>query len=221
MKSPSPVLDPRAALEKAAGERSAAELKIADLGRKRQQALLEADDDLTAIEKFDSEITRHRRTIGILDDRIGALEGEIRRLELEQLERERAQALVALQAEFAMSAAAAKRLEAAVEELGNSLFDCLEARERALSAWPENLPKFDFQTTHRSNLMKELGWALYYCGRPTAMTGTRLPSPSSAGLGVAGIEIQGVAVCVESENEALIDALKTMPLVEAKNCEAA
>jgi hypothetical protein len=220
MKSPLPVVDPRAALEKAVGERSAVELKVADLGWKRQQALVEADD-LASIEKFDAEIARHKRTLGILNDRIEALKGEIRRLEIEQLEREREQALVALQEEFDKSAAAAKRLEKAVEELGNSMFDCLEARERALLAWPENLPKLDFQTTHRSRLMTELGYALYFCGRPTAMSGTRLPMPSSAGLGVQGIEVCGVAACVESENAALIDALKTMPLVESKNREAA
>src|SRR5215471_4330284 len=202
--------DTESALTAAQEDVAATEAKIADLQSERQSILL--GEDIGTIAALDQKISDQHRALKVHQDRVSALQAQQRREHHEQLKRERDAAVATLEEAFSKSNAKAIGLEAAVKVLGDTLFELLFAREAAFAAWPENLPRPSYQVLRSSNLLKELGWALFAAGRPTAMEPCRIPAPNNIGLGIAGIEPKGIAGCIETEQSAIVDLLKGAPI---------
>lgn len=154
--------DTSSALASAQEDVIATEAKIAELQQERQSQLL--GDDVAAIAPLDQKISDQHRALKVHQDRVSALKVQQRREHLEQLGRERDAAVAMLEKAFAKSQAKAVELEAAVKILGDTLFELLEEREAAFEAWPENLTRPNYELLHRSNVIKELGWALFAAG---------------------------------------------------------
>jgi hypothetical protein len=202
--------DTASALTSAQEDVAAVEGKISGLQQERHARLL--DSELTVIEKLDQQLADQHRALKVHHDRVTALRQQQRRERYAELERERAEAIAALKKSFKTTHGKAVALENAVTQLGDALFDFLETRESAFASWPDHLPRLDYQFLHRSNVMKELGWALFSAGRPTAMTPCRIPNPNNIGLGVAGIEPKGIAGEVETEHDSIIGLLEGAPI---------
>ena len=224
MKLPAMTLkrDPKAALAKAQLELTQAEGKLSELTMQRGQALVDSDD-VAAVAAIDQQLADQHRTITILTDRCNALANQVWQLDHERREAERTAAIAELEKGFAKRHKLALEREAAVKVLGDTWDALLNSREDALKAWPDQFfarPSFD--TLQKNTMAKEFAWALYAAGRPTAMTGCKIPTPTNAGLGISGISPQGIAGSCAIEHAAIIEVLRNAPLPdEVEQGEAA
>jgi hypothetical protein len=223
MKLPSLPLkrDPKAALAKAQLELTQAEGKLSELAMQRGQALVDSDD-VAAVAAIDQQLADQHRVISILSDRCAALARQVWQQDHERCEAERTAALAELEKSFAKRHRLALELEAAVKVLGDTWDALLNSREQALAAWPDQFfarPSFD--TLQKNTMAKEFAWALYAAGRPTAVTGCKIPTPTNAGLGVAGLSPQGIAGSVAIEHAAIIEVLRNAPLPDETEQEEA
>jgi hypothetical protein len=130
------------AMDEARSARAASERHIAELEADRRAALLGSGTP-AAVNELDEAIGRERKLIVICDQRIAALEAELRRHERAEREQRRAAAVKVIASKYRKRQAIAQQIEdtlARVAELYNELNDTKEIRD----AFPfaESLPHY-------------------------------------------------------------------------------
>jgi hypothetical protein len=202
--------DAREALTKARVDLVEAEAKAAELQGKRAGAL--TGDDVAAIAALDRQIETAHRTAAIHIDRINALSAEVAELERERREAARAMAIDVIAKRLAERDRLGAELENAVRKVGDLYFALLGSGDVAAD-WPPSFPapRPNFGLIPVDSIRKEMGWLLFSVGRPTAGK-TALPGPDNTGLGVTGINPQGLAACVAGHSATLLELLRMAPL---------
>jgi hypothetical protein len=152
MKLPSLIRsNPRAARDKARSELQAVRARLVELADERKVALVDADS-IGKVAAIDTQLAAHAVTVRALQDRIRALAGECRRVELERLERERQAAIAdVIEPQMAKIAVLVADLESHIAGMG-AAYAALEAARRELFArWPQNCsrPKYYPEFTFR------------------------------------------------------------------------
>jgi hypothetical protein len=201
--------DTAAALARTRSALSAAEAKVAELGRERAVALLASDgvDEVARIERAQLE---QKQAIAIHRDRAAALEAELRREQHEQSERQREASIEVIRAKLAKRDRIAAELEASIKKTGELYFALIESGSVA-NDWPFPKPRPNFGIVDFEGIRREVGWALFSAGRPRGGR-SLFPEATNAGLGVTGIHAIGVAESVASHSRALIETMRTAPL---------
>jgi hypothetical protein len=181
--------------------------KLAELRAERQRLLIETEDN-DAIVEIDKQIVATERAIRISQDRLAALDAALKEEHRAQRQREHEAAMAAFTKATVRPRMLAADLEKCIQQLGDLLDRLLESREEVFASWPETLVRPSFETFHQSSLMKEIAWSLYAAGKPTAMSGCRIPSPSNSGLGISGVSPAGIGGCINNEFDAIVSLLK-------------
>ena len=211
--------DTAALLDRARAAFAAAEARIAELGEERSAMLLSDSgfDAVWNVEKLIAEQTAVARTRA---DQIRALEEQLRREHLAEVERQRAAAITGLERKFAAREALAAEVEEKARSFAAAWLELLDSRAAALADWPEAFPR-PRQDDLRSRVDRECPWFLFGLGKPTAISGCRIPAPSNEGLGVTGIVPKGIAGAIEEEHANLLHRLRSLPLPDVEHLEAA
>jgi hypothetical protein len=199
-------------LEKAKAALAQAEARIAERKAERERRLI-AGDETEAIRGLDREIIEIEADCGIYQQRIAKLEEEIRDQHHAQRERTKDKQIAKLERILANRSAIAHELQDAIKRMGDLFFELAEMRSEVINAWPGGLPPPTFKTLQGTVVMMETSWALWYAGRPTAMSGSKLPKPSAM-PGVAGVNQVGIGAAAEAEGQALIATLRRTPLAK-------
>jgi hypothetical protein len=142
MKLPSLIKsNPKAARDRARSELAAVRVRIEQLQLDRKAALIEVDG-ITPVANIDQQIEAHSGTIVRLQDRIAALAGECRKVELQRLETERQAAIDAvIVPQLSRFEGLGADLEQAVVDLA-AAYAVLETVRRELYAkWPPEVPR--------------------------------------------------------------------------------
>jgi hypothetical protein len=206
--------DTAASLQRAIAERGAAEAKLADLQGKRKAALLEADD-IEQVQILDRQIEAAHQTLGILVDKIVALEAQLAHEKVEAIAKQRAAAIEVLERKFAERLKLAEAVEAAVKNLGDTWEALLHSRSDIVEGWPDEFER-PLEADLRSRIDREFAWALFGAGKPNALKPCSIPAPSNIGLGVAGISAKGIAGAIKVEHDVMLDRLRSLPLPDAE-----
>jgi hypothetical protein len=177
--------------------------------------LLESDDN-TVIEKHDAELAALERQISIHQDRIVALNAQLRREHIEEVAKRRQAAIEVLEQKFAKRQALAVEVEAAVKHLGDVWAALLASRTTIVSDWDDTVFPRPRQDDLKSRIDRECAWALWSAGRPTALSPCKIPAPSNEGLGIIGIHPRGIAGAIDLEHQVMLDRLRNLPLPDGK-----
>jgi hypothetical protein len=142
MKLPSLIRsNPRAARDKARSELRAVHARLVELADERKVALVDADS-IGKVAAIDTQLAAHAVTVRALQDRIRALAGECRRVELERLEQARTAAIDStIVPQLSRFEALGADLEQAVVDMA-AAYAVLETVRRELYAkWPPEVPR--------------------------------------------------------------------------------
>ena len=210
MKIPFRRTDPAEALKTAQQALATTEAKILDLGQARGAKLLETDgiDEVTAI---DRQIEQQRQAAVIHRDRIAVLQGEVRRLEAEASAKRHGERVATTAKALAERNVTAGELQAAIQNMAVAYFKLIDQNREIARQWGMSVNAVRTGALDIGTVSREVSWALFAAGRPHGGK-CHLPSPSNAGLGVAGDTGGGnFAERVSSASAALLDMIRAAP----------
>ena len=130
--------DTAAALEKAKAALAAAEAKAAELERRRQAAVIEADG-YEPIAALDRELAAVNAELRFLRERVSALEAVQLEEQRQARQRDRAAAIGRVEAALPARLKAMERLEKAVKDVAVAVEALVEIQGTTLRGWPSNL----------------------------------------------------------------------------------
>jgi hypothetical protein len=194
-------------LETAKAKLATVDSQLAALATERATTLAESDDiaDVVAV---DAKIADATKAAAILKDRIETLEATIRQQAADEHERARQAGIVEIEKRITEQVKIAKRVEAAVQELGDSWNELIGWRSAIVSKWPPGLPlplTSDFEDLRA--LRRSLAEMLHSSGRPSWDRQCSIPAPA-APVAVAGVESRGIANAVAAAGAAFIARLR-------------
>jgi hypothetical protein len=199
-------MSPQDALDKTNRRIADIDANLADMAVKRATLLASPDhDSISAIQSLDKAVGAETAARSILADKAKALAEEVRKGEYASREAKRKAAIGKIGAALKKREQTAVDLQAAIERIGE-LYVQLTERDEAEQHWPFPRRGAGF-ALDLHGINKEISWALH-----GLVHGSRLPEPSSAGLGVTGVSALGVAQHVRLQNENIISRLEVAPI---------
>jgi hypothetical protein len=177
---------PTAAQRIAAEHRALSDIerKIANLSDARAAKLLESDG-IDAVAKIDREISEQHQAAGILRDRIDALHGEVRRQAQLVADREHADRIAVTEKALRVRDAKAVELETAIADMGRLYFEPIDQNMVISRQWGMSDNARRVGALGESIISREVSHTMFAAGRPRGGV-SRLPSPGTAELGIAG-----------------------------------
>lgn len=139
MKLPSLRRDTQAALDKARQDLAAMATAIAELARRRETALAEADDDVGTVTALDREGHELGLRLRALQDRIAFLEHKIVDEQAEQAKKDFQVAVAAIAGPVARRSEAAVALEKALADVGTAAKRFASCTASVLEQWPDGV----------------------------------------------------------------------------------
>jgi hypothetical protein len=197
--------NPQAALDKTQRKLGDVEANIASLKEKRAATLLTVED-AGAVVAIDKAIEAEQANAAIYRDRIRALQEEVRRLEFQSRESDRAKQIEKIKERLTKRETIASELSLAIARVGHLYGELTGKNDEVESLW--KFPgRGGWAQIDRRGIDRECAWALFGITRQH-----RLPEPSSASAGVIGVVAQGIDGVVRTQNEAILSRLSTAPI---------
>ena len=129
----------QAALDRARADLAALATAIAELGHRREVALVEADD-IEVVHSLDREAHDQGLKLRALHDRIAFLEHKLVDEQAEQAKRDYSAAVAKIEAALPQRQKAAEQVERALAGLASSVKEFCVATEATMQAWPADTP---------------------------------------------------------------------------------
>jgi len=144
-------------------------------------------------------------------DRIGALQGEIRRQAQLKADRELADRVASTEQALRDRDALAVKLEAAIRDFGDCYFKLVDKNLEISRQWGMSNNALRAGLLYEKLLALEVSHALFAAGRPQGGV-CRLPSPGTANLGIAGDNTTGgLADRIAAASRELQEMIRAVP----------
>jgi hypothetical protein len=197
--------NPAAALDKTRRKLADVEANIGSLKVKRAETLLSAED-AEAVVAIDKAIEAEHANAAIYKDRIKALQEELRRLEFQSREGQRAKQIEKIKERLQRRETIAADLQLAIARVGHCYSE-LMSNDEVESLWKFPGMGAGFARIDHRGVNREVSWLLFGLTRVQ-----RVPEPSSAFAGVVGVTAQGIDGVVRQQNTAIVSRLETAPI---------
>lgn len=202
--------DPGEALKATQAALAETELRIRGLEQERTTKLLESDG-LEEVAALDEQIRAQHVGAGIHRDRIVALKAEVRRQELEALDRQHGLKIAATEKAVLDRDAIAAKLETAIGDFGRLYFELIDQNVEIARLWGFSDNARRVGALGESIVAREVSHTLFAVGRPRNGI-SRLPAPGNVGLGVTGDTSGGtLAERLAGASAALLEMIRTVP----------
>lgn len=181
-----------------------AEARIAVLMAERTDAIAAAEDNyLAAVAKIDAEITALRANIAIYAQRVEIVAAKHREQALREREREKAAGIAEVRRRLTKRHEAARKLDAALDQVRVAFAELLKAEDEAFSNFPPTVSSFGRLTHFRIDGIE-------------ALSAHRMQRPPLAGpvRAIAEREPFNFGALIEAKNRETIELLEAAPLVE-------
>ncbi len=205
-----PTPEQRLAAER--GAISDVEQEIVGLREIRAAKLL--DDDLAEALKIGEKIAAAERRLGVHRDRVEALKREVRRVEQERLDRERAALIAETERAIVKRDEKAAELETAIRDMGRLYFELIDQNQVIARQWSMSSTALRVGLLGEALVAREVSHALFAVGRPQGGI-CRLPAPDNVGLGIAGANAAGsFAERIAGASRDLLEMVRAIPQPE-------
>jgi hypothetical protein len=199
-------------LQSATAALAQTEQRVLELQEERARKLADEDGDyLAEVDALDRLLETQQRAIHTHQDRIEALQAEIRRQAQLKADRELADRVASTEKALAERDAIAVKLEAAIRDFGGLYFEMIDKNLEISRQWGMSNNALRAGLLGEALLAREVSHALFAVGRPRGGV-SRLPAPGTVGLGVTGDDSTGgLADRIAAASGALLEMVKAIP----------